>query len=170
MYLQFLHRVLVHLDSLLPLPVVAVEIGEFRGHEELLALVMFQGDTCAALRLTLTIDGRGVEIVQAMLNGIVYLFVDHVLVKLIVIVGLCRQTHHAIPQNRHFLLGFWVLAVGHLTYGRFHLVLVFLSSLITGLVAALAACQCGGCGYASCSKNLQEVAPRYILIHLVHHL
>ena len=32
-HLQFLQRVLIHLNGFLPLPIIAVEVGEFRGYE-----------------------------------------------------------------------------------------------------------------------------------------
>ena len=95
-HLQLLHRVQVHLFRLLKRPEVVVEVGELRGYEILTALVATEGDTRTTLRLTLAIDRGGVEVVQAMLDGIVDLFIDHVLIELIAIVHLCRQAHHAI--------------------------------------------------------------------------
>jgi hypothetical protein len=56
-HLQFLQRILIHLDGFLPLPIIAVEVGEFRGHEILAALMTAKGDTRTMLRLALTIDG-----------------------------------------------------------------------------------------------------------------
>ena len=55
-----------------------------------------QGYTRAALRLSLTINGGGVEIIETMLDGVVHLFVDHLLIELAVVVNFCRQAHHAI--------------------------------------------------------------------------
>ena len=98
-YLQLLQRVMIHLDGLLPLPVVAVKVGELRGNEILAPLMPAKGDACTLLRLTLTIDWRRIEIVHAMLDGIVYLTVDHLLIELAVVVHLCRKAHHAITQE-----------------------------------------------------------------------
>ena len=95
-HLQFFHRVVVHLNSLLTAPVVAVEVRQLRGHKVLRALMAAQGDARAAFRLSLTIDGAGVEVVHAVFDGIVHLTIDHLLVKLVFIVHLRRQAHHAI--------------------------------------------------------------------------
>ena len=98
-----------------------------------------QGNTCAALRLSLTIDGGGIEIIKTVLNGVVHLFVDHLLIELAVVVNFCRQAHHAITQDRYFLFGLGVLAVGHFAYGRLYLVFIFLCGLFACFVATLAA-------------------------------
>ena len=58
----------------------------------------FEGDTRTALRLSLTIDRGGVKVVHTMLDGIVYLTIDYILIKLVVIIGFCRQAHHTIAQ------------------------------------------------------------------------
>ena len=51
----------------------------------------------AVLRLSLTIDRTRVDVVQTVLQCVVYLAVYHLLVKLIVFAaGLCRQSHHAV--------------------------------------------------------------------------
>ena len=55
-----------------------------------------EGDTSTMLRLALTIDRRGVEVVHAVFNGVVNLLVDHILIKLIAVINFRRQTHHAI--------------------------------------------------------------------------
>ena len=44
-----------------------------------------EGDACTMLRLTLTVDGRGVEIVHAMRYRIVCLLVDHLLVVVVLV-------------------------------------------------------------------------------------
>ena len=95
-HLQLLHRVAVHLNRLLTAPVVAVEVRQLRGHEVLRALVTAQGDARATLRLSLTVDGAGIEVVHAVLDSIVNLTVDHLLVELIIVVHLRRQAHHTV--------------------------------------------------------------------------
>ena len=79
-YLQLLERVVVHLHGTFARSVA--EVGQLGGYEVFLALVATQGDACAALRESATVDGRCVEIVDAVLQGIVCLTVDHFLVKL----------------------------------------------------------------------------------------
>ena len=157
-HLQLLHGVAVHLDGLLALMVLGIEVRELRGYEVLRALVAAQRDTRAAFRLSLTVDGTGVDIVQSVLQGVVNLTVNHLLVELLVIIGLRRQTHHAVAQQRHLLLGLRVHAVGHLTHRRLHLVFVFLGGLATGLVGLLATCQRGSRCHRPCAKQLQEGA------------
>ena len=118
-----------------------------------------QGDTCAAFRLSLTVNGGGIEIVQTVLDGVIHLFVDHILIELVVVVYLRRQAHHAIAQEGYFLFGLGVLAVGHLTYRRLHLILIFLCGLLAGLVTALAACQRRSSSHTTGSKHLQKRTP-----------
>ena len=163
-HLQLLQRIMIHFLGLIRCPVVAIKIGEFRGNEVFAALMAAEGDARTTLRLTLTIHGRRIEIVHAMFDGIVNLLVDHILIELIAIVHLRRQPHHAITQNRHFLLCLGVLAIGHLAYGRLHLVLIFLCCLTPGFIATLATCQRSSCCYCSCSNIFQERSARYILL------
>ena len=123
-----------------------------------------EGNTRTVFRLALTIDRGGVDIVQAMLQSIVNLFVDHFLIELVRIIHLCRQAHHAITQDRHFFLGLGVLAVGHLTYGRFHLILIFLCGLFSGLVGILTTSHHSSRTHSPCSKHLQKRTARYIFL------
>ena len=57
------------------------------------------------LRLSAHVHRCRVEIVHAMLNGVI-----HQLVHLVLIV---RQTHHAEAEQRHLLAGAVLYAVGH---------------------------------------------------------
>ena len=131
--LQVLHRFPVHLDAGLAALRRRVEVGELRGHEIFLTLVATQRNARTGLRLALTVDGRRVEIVHAVLDGVVHLAVNHLLVVVVLVFGLRRQAHHAIAQQRHLVVTGGVVAVGHLAHGRLHLLLVFFDGLTLSL-------------------------------------
>ena len=71
---------MVHLDAGLTALCVGVEIGEFGGHKVFGALVAAEGYARMILRLALAVDGRRVEIVHAVLNGIIHQLV-HFLIQ-----------------------------------------------------------------------------------------
>ena len=81
------------------------------------------------LRFTLAIDRGRVEVVDTMLNGIVYLFVDHLLVVVILVLCLRRQSHHTIAKQGDLLLRLGVDTIGHLTYWWFYLFGIFADRL-----------------------------------------
>ena len=168
-HLEFLHRVKIHPFRLLKRPVVVVKIREFRSHEILITLMAAQGNASATLRLSLTIDRRSIEIVQPMFDSIIHLFVDHLLIKLIAIIHLRRQAHHAISQQRHFLLSLGIHTICHLALWRLYLILVFLSGFVLRLVGFLTPHQRNGSTYTPRSQHLQEPTSRYILIFLCNH-
>ena len=122
--LQFLERILEHLNAGLTGLGLGGEVGQFGGDEVLIALVAAQGDARGMLAQALAIGWRRVKVVHAVLNGIVHLLVDHFLVDLSIVVtaeGLTvggRQAHHAVAQDRDFLLGLGILAIGHLAHRR----------------------------------------------------
>ena len=147
--LQLAHRVEVHLTRLLERPEVAVEVRQLRGHVVRLARMALQGYARAALRLALTVDGTRVEVVQPVLQGVVHLAVDHVLVELVAVVHLRRQSHHAVAEQRHLVARLGVRAVGHLAHGGLHLVLILIANLLGLLV--LAACQHSSRSYGTCA-------------------
>ena len=140
--LQLLQRVLVHRDTCLMALRVWMEVRQLRGDEHFLAVVSLQGDTRALLRLSLTIDGRRVEVVDAMFDGIVHLTVNHVLVEVILVLCLRRQAHHAVSQQRHLVLIIGIRAIGHLAYRWLHLLLIFIDGFRSRL--RLTACHDSG--------------------------
>ena len=95
-HLQLLQGVMIHLLCFVESPIVVVKVRQLGSHEILTALMTTESNTRTAFRLTLTINRRSVEIVHTMLNGVVNLLVDHFLIKLITVVHLRRQAHHAI--------------------------------------------------------------------------
>ena len=153
-YLQLFHRVVVHLDGAGAGLGLRTEVGELGGHEVAAARMAVQGDAGATLGETAGVGGGGVEIVHTVLDGIVHLLVDHLLVVFF-LAGYLGQTHHAVAQERHFLLGLGVHTVGHLAHRGLHLLLVFGLSRRLGL---LAAAHCGGGGHRADAEELEEVA------------
>ena len=101
---QLLHGRLVHLFGGLHAG-VAPHVREFRGHEVFLAWVTAQGVAHQHFRLPSHVDGCRVEIVHAVLDGIV-----HQLVHLVLIVW---QAHHAKAQQRNLLARAVLNPVGH---------------------------------------------------------
>ena len=84
-----------------------------------------QGDARGMLAQAPAVGWRRVKVVHTVLDGIVHLFVDHLLVNLGIIIspeGLAvgrGQAHHAITQDGNLLFGLGVLAIGHFAHGRF---------------------------------------------------
>ena len=103
-YLQALHRVVIHLNGRFERPCGGVEIRQFGSHDVFLAWMTVKSDACRRLGVALTIGWRGVEIVHSMLDGIVYeavhlLLVDGVLALARRVARHGGQTHHAIAQE-----------------------------------------------------------------------
>ena len=117
--LQFLQGVLEHRLRRLQRPLIAAKIRELGGYEILIARIALEGYARATLAETAAIDGAGVEIVDTVRKGVVYLAIDHLLVE-----GTCHrivgsslwelgQTHHAIAEERYDIAGIGVDAGGH---------------------------------------------------------
>ncbi len=115
-----------------------------------------QGNARAGFRLALTIDGAGVEVIHAVLDGIVHLFVNHLLVEVCLILSLRRQTHHAIAKDGHLVASLRIGAIGHLAHRRFYLFLVFLNSL--ALCLRLAARHHSSSGHSPTTHDFEEIA------------
>ncbi len=124
--LQLLEGVLEHLDGLLARPRGGREVRQLGGDEVLVALVPRQGDAGGVLAASLAVSRGGVEVVDAVLDGLVNQLVDHLLVDrrgrfaagspfrgLVFDDG---QAHHAVAQQRHLVAGLGVGAVGHLPF------------------------------------------------------
>ena len=88
--LQLFHGVVIHRHAGLATLRRGMEVRQLGGYKILRALVSAEGDARAGFRLALTVDGRRVEIVHAMLDGIVYLAVNHLLVVVILVLRLRR--------------------------------------------------------------------------------
>ena len=79
-----------------------------------------QGDARGAFRHALAVHRCGVEVIDAMFEGVVDLLVDHLLVDGGVGVvaegaaALYGETHHAVAKERHLVVRVGVGAVGHL--------------------------------------------------------
>ena len=114
-----------HLDASCAGLSFGCEIGELGGDEVFVTLVAAQGNARGMLTQALAISGRCIEVVHAMLDGIVNLLVDHLLVNLSIIVtaeGFAiggRQAHHAVTQDGNLLVRLGILAIGHLAHRRF---------------------------------------------------
>ena len=161
-HLQLLHGVQVHLLGFLKRPEVAVEIRQFGGYEILAALMSAQGDTCTSLRLTLTIHRTCVEVVHTMFYGIVHLFVDHILVKIVLVFRLRRQAHHAITQYRYFVTRSLIRAIGHLPHGWLYLFLVIVYRL--GFTLRFATSHHSSGSHSTTTQYLEEIASVDILL------
>ena len=129
-----------------------MEVRQLCGNEYFLAVVLLQGDTRTGFRLALTIDGARVEVVHAMFNGIVYLTVNHLLIEVVLVLSLRRQTHHAVAQDRYLVLVIGIRTVGHLTHRRFHLLLIFFNGFRRRL--RLATCHHGSSSHSTATQQL----------------
>ena len=104
-HLQLAQRAFVHLLRLLEAPETFILVGELRGDVVGLARVAAEGQTGGRLVLPATVDGRSVEVVdavgQCVIDQLVHLFL------------LARQAHHAETQQRDLLPAAVLRAVGH---------------------------------------------------------
>ncbi len=99
--------------------------------------------------MPLAVGRRRVEIVHTMGNGIIYRFVDRVLVDFIVGLvaaykSLCRQAHTAVSEYRHTVAGGAVQPLGH-------------SALSTTRFGTVGRCHAGSTGseHAGCTEYAQ---------------
>ena len=155
--LQFLHRVAVHGDGGFAAPRGGSEVGQFGGYEVFVTRMPAQGDACSTFGLPLTVGGGGIEVVHAVVDGIVHQLVHHLLVYLLIaFAGTASahggEAHHAEAQERHTVAGGRVDTVGHLPFRG-----LLRGGCRAGVVAPHARCQSGGCG-PGCSYGLEEVS------------
>ena len=135
---EFLETVVIHLDAGLVAPVA--EVGHLGGDEPFVARMAAEGDACSLFGHAFEIHGGGIEVVDAVGDGIVDHLVDGLLVEFGVGVlaevaaALDGQTHHAETQERH-LLAVGVGTVGHLV-GRHLAGGVALGGNAVGVVAS----------------------------------
>ena len=104
-HLQTFERLLVHTLRIVEVPQPAVLVRHLRGHVVFLPGMACEGIARQHLRLSAHVHGSRVEVVHAVLNGIIY-----ELVHLILIVG---QSHHAEAQQRDLFARTILRAVGH---------------------------------------------------------
>ena len=161
--LQFLQGVLEHRLRRFQRPLVAAEIREFGGYEILVARIALEGNAGAALAEAAAVDRTGIEIIDAVLEGVVYLAVDHLLVE-----GTCHwivgstlrklgQTHHTVAEEGYDIAGVGVDAGGHRIPSG------------PGCRAGLAGREEGrsrNSGRSAACQIFQEIAAGYGLIHL----
>ena len=158
--LQVLQGLVEHGDRVLTR--IVAEVRHLGGQVVGLARMATQGDARSLLRHTLHIDRGSVEIVHAMLDGIVHeavhlLLVDHILA---IVSLLHRPSHTAIAQEGNTIPRRGILSVGHLV-GR-HLAQGFRgrSRLTLGTTPV------EGCGRSdrTSTHHLQEVAAVHLLL------
>ena len=94
-YFQSLERGVVHLLGFIDIPRGGVLVRHLRCHEEFLTRMARKGIAGEHLRPAAHIHRCGVEVIDAMLDGIV-----HHLIHLFLVVG---QAHHAEAQQRNLL-------------------------------------------------------------------
>lgn len=113
-HLKFLEGIVVHLQGLFPAPGVWLEVGNLGGYVVFVTGMAVQGNTCHPFALSVTIHGSGIEIVYAMLDGIVHQPVHPFLVddtRLLVAEG--ELAHTSISQQRHLVAGGRGGSIGH---------------------------------------------------------
>ncbi len=168
---QFLERVAIHLDRLLAAPRLLTEVRQLGGNEIFVARVATEGYSRTVFRHSLTVGRRRVEIVDAMLDGIVHKTIDHLLVDGVVTLASdgfaagVRQSHHSKPKERHLITRLGIGAESHFAFRRFHLLFIIIDN---GFFRLLASGKRESCGYCSGTEYLQEVSAGYIFIFLFH--
>ena len=104
--LQVPERLLVHLAGLVQWPQALLLVGHLGRHQILVTRVPAQGLSSHRLAASALVHRGGVEVVHAVLDGIVH---EHV--HLVLLIG---QTHHAEAQQRHLVARAVLHAIGHL--------------------------------------------------------
>ena len=99
---------------------IVAEVGELGGHKVAVAGMAFEGDTRSGLALSLQIDGRAVEVVDAVLDGVVDEGVDGFLVDDVasVFVLFHGPAHAAVAEDGDLVARVGVDAVGHAAFFR----------------------------------------------------
>ena len=161
--LQLAERLPVHGQRILTRGIR--EVGHLRGDEIAVARVAFEGDSGGALREPLQVDGRRVEVVDAVRNGIIHQRVDRLLVDGVSVGSGLRQlrpAHAAVAQQRNTVARRGTRAEGHpvgrdLTEG---------DGSRASVPGAAAVERCGG-GSRADPEGFQECAAIYLfLLHV----
>ena len=121
--LQFFERIVVHRDRGLAAPCVGREVRELGGDIILVTRIAAEGDPHSMFRTSFAIGGRRVEVVHAVLDGIVGQPVDHLLVDFVVALscaafGNGRQAHASVAEDGNLVFCRRCRAVRHLIRGN----------------------------------------------------
>lgn len=155
---QLLERVAVHGHRRFAAPRGGGEVRELGGDVVAVARMAFESDARGALRASLAVGGRGVEVVHAVGDGEVDQPVDLLLVDLVGAVACAaaaegRPAHAPVAQQRYLLARLGVGAVGH-PVGR-NLALRRAVARC-GVAARIASGQCGGRGAVPTPSRLRN--------------
>ena len=117
--LKILERIAVHLHRSGTRPFLGAEVGQLGRYEVRLARMAVQGNACRCLGLAFAVRRRRVEIVHAVLYGVIHKPIHLLLVyrRVVLLAGWVaiggRQTHHAVAEQRDLVVGCRGYAISH---------------------------------------------------------